>query len=137
MDACVGPDLCWCVPQRHTRVTQCPCAREHSVLSGSPAGESESGELLRLLLQDATGLGQTQRPAAHLVLIKDVENKRGELGGVSKREELFVDLLEASRVQLPTGAVLNKALVPADNTQAAENITHYEPLPETRESYEP
>lgn len=91
---------------------------------GSPAGESESGELLRLLLQGATGLGQTQRPAAHLVLIEDIENKCGELGGVSKREELFVDLLEASRVQLPTGAVLNKALVPADNTQAAENITH-------------
>lgn len=50
--------------------------------------------------------------SAHLVLIKDVEDKRSKLGGVSEGEELLVDLLEASSIQLPAGAVLDEALVP-------------------------
>lgn len=75
-------------------------------------------------------LAQTQPLAAHLVLIEDVENKCGELGGVSKWKELLVDLLEASGVQLPAGAVLNEALVPADG-RAGGRECHLssEPLP--------
>lgn len=67
------------------------------------------------MLQEGGGSRQhrtPQRSQAHLVFIKDVENKRGELGGVSKREELLIDLLEARRIQLPAGAVLDEALVP-------------------------
>lgn len=82
--------------------------------------------------------GQTQQPAAHLVLVEDVENKRGELGGVSKWEELLVDLLEASGVQLPAGTVLNEALVPADGR--AGGTEHHLPgasASGTQESHEP
>lgn len=48
----------------------------------------------------------------HLIFIKDVEDKRGELSGVSEGKELFVDLLEAHGVQLSTGTVLDEAFVP-------------------------
>lgn len=52
----------------------------------------------------------------YLVLVKDVEDKGGKLGGVAEREELLVDLLKASGVQLTTGAVFNKTLIPAKRT---------------------
>lgn len=69
---------------------------------------------LSRLLQEGGALGRRSpcQSPAHLVFIKDVENERGELGGVSKWEELLVDLLEAGRVQLPAGAVLDEAFVP-------------------------
>lgn len=73
-------------------------------------------------LQELSGLplgGGDSRPAqahrqspAHLVFIKDVKNKCGELGGVSKGEELLIDLLEARCIQLPAGAVLDETFVP-------------------------
>lgn len=49
----------------------------------------------------------------YLVLIKHVEDKQSELGGVSKREELLVDLLEAHSIELTTRTVLDEALVPS------------------------
>lgn len=49
-----------------------------------------------------------------LVLIKDIEHEGGEFGWVTKGEELLVDLLEAGSIELPTGAVLDKALVPGE-----------------------
>ena len=49
---------------------------------------------------------------AHLVFVKDVENKRSKLGGISEWEELLVDFLEACGIQLPAGAVLDEAFVP-------------------------
>jgi len=52
----------------------------------------------------------------YLVLVKDVEDKGCKLGGVAEGEELLVDLLKASCVQLTTGAVFNKTLIPAKRT---------------------
>lgn len=49
----------------------------------------------------------------NLVFIKDVEDKRSKLGGVTKREELLVDLLKAHSIQLTAWTVLYKAFVPA------------------------
>lgn len=48
----------------------------------------------------------------NLVFIKDVEDKRSKLGGVTKREELLVDLLKAHSIQLTAWTVLYKAFVP-------------------------
>lgn len=56
------------------------------------------------------GWCRTHQSQLTLFSSKDIENKRGELGGVPKWEELLVDLLEACCVQLPTGAVLDEAL---------------------------
>lgn len=50
--------------------------------------------------------------ALHLVLVKNIEDKWGELGGVAKGEELFVDLLETCSIKLTTRAVFYEALVP-------------------------
>lgn len=79
-------------------------------------------QLSRLLQEGGDpGLGPRPRQSpAHLVLIKDVENKRGKLSGVSKGEELLVDLLEAGCIQLPTGAVLDEAFVPEVANQVRE-----------------
>lgn len=51
--------------------------------------------------------------SCYLVLVKDIEDKGGKLGGVAEGEELLVDLLKASCVQLTTGAIFNKTLIPA------------------------
>jgi len=48
----------------------------------------------------------------NLIFIKDIEDKGGELCGISKRKELLVYLLKAQRIQLPTGTVFNEAFVP-------------------------
>lgn len=53
----------------------------------------------------------------HFVLVEDVENKGGEFGGIAEGEELLVDLLKAGGVELPAGAVLDEALVPAEEGQ--------------------
>ena len=50
--------------------------------------------------------------AAVLILVEDIEDIVCKLGGVAKREELLVDLLELGLVQLSTRAILDKALVP-------------------------
>ena len=71
-------------------------------------------------VEGTPGWCRTRQSPAHLVLIKDIENKRGELGGVPKWEELLVDLLEACRVQLPARAVLDEALVPGGRDQARD-----------------
>lgn len=65
-------------------------------------------------LQEGGDLGWAPacRSPAHLVFIKDVENKRGKLGRISKWEELLIDFLEACSIQLPAGAILDEALVP-------------------------
>lgn len=75
----------------------------------------------RLPQEGEAPAGAARQSPAHLVFIKDIENKRGELSGVSKREELLVDLLEARRVQLPTGAVLDEAFVPGNRDQVRES----------------
>lgn len=49
----------------------------------------------------------------YFVLVEDIENKGGEFGWVAKGEELLIDLLKAGGIELPAGAVLDKALVPA------------------------
>ena len=69
---------------------------------------------------ETLGWCRTRQSPAHLVLIKDIENKCGKLGGVPKWEELLVDLLEARRIQLPAGAVLDEALVPGGRDQARD-----------------
>lgn len=48
----------------------------------------------------------------NLVFIKYIEDKGGELCGISKRKELLVYLLKAHRIQLPTWAIFNEAFVP-------------------------
>ena len=83
----------------------------------------EGGGDSRLVLrgwEGTPGWCRTRQSPAHLVLIKDIENKCGELGGVPKWEELLVDLLEACRIQLPAGAVLDEALVPGGRDQARD-----------------
>lgn len=140
MYAHIGLDLCWYVPVSHLCVPSCPHAYVHPALSGELCSGGGAG----MQPLEEFGPGQTQQPAAHLVLVEDVENKRGELGRVSKWEELFVDLLEASGVQLPTGAVLNETLVPAEGrarsrechppgASASETQESHEPLPRPRQ----
>lgn len=70
---------------------------------------------------------------AHLVLIKDVEDKRGELGGVPEGEELLVDLLEAGSIQLPTGAIFDEAFIPAGG-RPGELGNRCQPHPPARSS---
>ena len=89
-------------------------------------------------LTQERGAPPAQAPSApaHLVFVKDVENKRGEFGGVSKREELLVDLLEARCIELPAGAVLDEAFVPEAAEQAREGkrvapVTHLPGTPAT------
>lgn len=53
-----------------------------------------------------------QSSVPNLVFIKHIEDKRSKLGGISKRKELLVDLLEAHGVQLTARTVLNEAFVP-------------------------
>lgn len=53
----------------------------------------------------------------YFVLVEDIENKGGEFGGIAEGEELLVDLLKAGGVELPAGAVLDEALVPAEEGQ--------------------
>jgi hypothetical protein len=88
-----------------------------------------------------SGLGQPSVPA-HLVFVKDVENKRGKFGGVSKWEKLLVDLLEACCIQLPARAVLDEAFVPGDGrpgggVTATSGAHSQEPLPRPRKSVSP
>lgn len=54
---------------------------------------------------------------SYLVLVKDVEDEGGKLSGIAEGEELLVDLLEASGVQLSAGTVLDEALIPGRGGQ--------------------
>lgn len=132
MNACVCVYACVGV---HALVYLCMCASEYAHMlfllpegtlwgargCGTAAGTPE--------LSSGCG-GGAPPPPAHLVLVKHVEDKRGELGGVSEREELLVDLLEARRVQLPAGAVLDETLVPEG--QPSEGGSEIPPPPPAR-----
>lgn len=48
----------------------------------------------------------------NLVFIKHIEDKGGELCGISEGKELLINLLEAHSVQLPARTVFNEAFVP-------------------------
>lgn len=56
-------------------------------------------------------------PQLTLFSSKTLKTNVANFGGVPKWEELLVDLLEACCVQLPTGAVLDEALVPGGRGQ--------------------
>lgn len=63
---------------------------------------------------------QLLRSITNLVFIEHVEDKGGELGGISEREELLVYLLKAHSVQLPTGTVFNEPFVPTETSRERE-----------------
>ena len=75
-----------------------------------------------LVYPAATGDGQcadelSKVDDAVLVVVKDIEHKVGEVGGIAKREELLVYLLKLGLVQLARRTVLQKSLVPNHHTQ--------------------
>lgn len=57
-----------------------------------------------------------KKTITNLIFIEHVEDKGGELCGVSEGKELLVNLLEAHGVQLPARTVLNEAFVPAEQS---------------------
>lgn len=48
----------------------------------------------------------------NLIFIEHIEDKGGELRGITKRKELLVYLLKADSIQLPAGTILNETFVP-------------------------
>lgn len=51
----------------------------------------------------------------NLIFIKYIEDKRSKLGGIPKREELLINLLEACSIQLATWTIFDEAFVPDQN----------------------
>lgn len=56
-----------------------------------------------------------KKSITNLVFIKYIEDKRSKLGGIPKREELLINLLEACSIQLATRTIFDEAFVPDQN----------------------
>lgn len=70
-------------------------------------------------------IGKKKSVITNLIFIKYIEDKWSKLGGIPKRKELLINLLETCSVQLATRTIFDEAFVPGLNKAEIEMIKQY------------